>query len=94
MSNLVERLRMAERNSAQTVMGSTIFAQAADEIERLQKECEDKDRVIRAGINTAKRLRAALERISECHISSTARYIAREALRDEQPTFNNRTGTP
>lgn len=34
----------------------------SDKVIHLKKECEDKERVIRAGVNTAKRLQAALER--------------------------------
>ncbi len=36
MGDLVERLRQVDMNSAQRIAGSRIFAEAADEIERLR----------------------------------------------------------
>lgn len=38
MSDLVERLRDADANSQQRILGSRIFGEAADEIERLTRE--------------------------------------------------------
>lgn len=38
MSDLVERLRHAHLHSAQRIVGSNIFEEAADEIERLRSD--------------------------------------------------------
>ena len=40
LHSLIERLRVADRDSVQRVLGSRIFADAADELERLQKALE------------------------------------------------------
>lgn len=58
MSDIVERLRDAHENSVQRVNGSNIFAEAADEIERLRAEMADRNRSI---VVTDKIIEAAME---------------------------------
>lgn len=48
MTDLVERLRDADRGSQQRVFGSRIFGEAADEIERLRRHCTAMEKAITA----------------------------------------------
>lgn len=54
MGDLVERLRSADMNSQQRVLGSRIFGEAADEITRLRAALADAQAVgFAAGVEAA-----------------------------------------
>jgi chromosome segregation ATPase len=72
MTDLVERLRDADRGSQQRVFGSRIFGEAADEIERSEKHRNDlADKIVSQSVEIGalkaeiERLRTALESIAD-----------------------------